>query len=121
MAENPITAEGIFTQLYTNFPSVQTTAVTHLEANGGDHFFLALIRAEPTEDGQKQQQTGDSPGSKQVPKPKRKPRKTVREDQSDDPRDKLYSALNRHLINLLQEPLDWRVFGEKDKQQATGT
>jgi len=115
MSDNPITPLSLFTQLHSKFPSVQSAAVTHVEANGGDHFFMVVFRADPSGLG-KQQQTGDEEGSKKTPKPK-KPRKTTKDGH---PVGKLHSALNRHLASLLQEPLDWEVFGERDKQHATG-
>ena len=115
MAENPITGKGIFTHLATNFPSVQSAAVTHVEANGGDDFYMVLVRAQDPP-GQKQQATGDNNGSKRTkPGKKHKPAKD-----DEDGTGRLHTVLNRHLMKLLQEPLSWEVFGEKDKQQATG-
>lgn len=117
MAETPLTAEGIYDQLNKNFPSIQTTAVSHVEANGGDHFFMVLVRADPPGQGDKQQATGSSHGSKHVKPPKRH---SAAEDTPDDDAEKLNSVLNRHLIRLLQGRPGWKVFSDKSKQQPTG-
>jgi hypothetical protein len=121
MANNSMAAKGILSQLYSSFPVINQTAISHIPAENGDDLYLIVVHAQPQDgtSGGKQNPGGADNGFKRV-KPHPHADQGVNgvsngrdEEQPQSLASTADQTMNRRLIKLLQQPVTWAICNSK--------